>query len=61
MGRSIKKGPFRGRSFDGKDPEAQCYEYQETDQDLDAPLDDYTEFVGHTFNVHNGKVFNPVL
>jgi len=59
MGRSIKKGPFvdfhHWRRF--RRPKTRN---QNADQNMVAPLDDYTDFVGITFNVHNGKIFAPV-
>ena len=30
-------------------------------EDLVSPFDHYSEFVGHTFAVHNGKSFIPVF
>jgi len=61
MGRSIKKGPF----VDGHLLE-KIHKMSESGQK--RPIKTWSrrsvitpEFVGHTFNVHNGKVFNPVF
>jgi small subunit ribosomal protein S19 len=61
MGRSIKKGPFVDFSLMDKIRKAK-------DKNSKAPIKTWSrrsmitpEFVGLTFNVHNGKVFNPVF
>ncbi len=61
MGRSIKKGPFVDYHLIEK------IERMEK-SGTKAPIKTWSrrsmiipEFVGHTFNVHNGKVFNPVF
>ena len=61
MGRSIKKGPFVDQSLMDKIVKAR-------DNKSKAPIKTWSrrsvitpEFVGLTFNVHNGKVFNPVF
>ncbi len=61
MGRSIKKGPF-------VDPHV-LEKIAKMDQaGLKKPIKTWSRrstitptFVGHTFNVHNGKIFNPVF
>jgi small subunit ribosomal protein S19 len=61
MGRSIKKGPFVDQSLMEKIVKAR-------DAKSKAPIKTWSrrsvitpDFVGLTFNVHNGKVFNPVF
>src|SRR2546428_11427089 len=61
MGRSIKKGPFVDQHLTDKIVKA-----KETRSK--APIKTWSrrsmitpDFVGLTFNVHNGKVFNPVF
>jgi small subunit ribosomal protein S19 len=61
MGRSIKKGPFADFSLLDKIQKA-----KETKSKL--PIKTWSrrstitpDFVGLTFNVHNGKIFNPVF
>ena len=61
MGRSIKKGPFVEASLLDKIQKAK-------DAKSKAPIKTWSrrsmitpEFVGLTFNVHNGKIFNPVF
>lgn len=61
MGRSIKKGPFVDEYLLKK-----INTLNETNSK--KPIKTWSrrsmitpEFVGHTFNVHNGKVFNPVF
>ena len=61
MGRSIKKGPFADASLLKKIAKAK-------DTKSKAPIKTWSrrsmitpDFVGLTFNVHNGKVFNPVF
>jgi small subunit ribosomal protein S19 len=61
MGRSIKKGPFVDDYLLKK-----INKLNETNSK--KPIKTWSrrsmitpEFVGHTFNVHNGKVFNPVF
>jgi small subunit ribosomal protein S19 len=61
MGRSIKKGPFVDGYLLEKIQKAK-------DSKSKAPIKTWSrrsmitpDFVGITFNVHNGKVFNPVF
>jgi small subunit ribosomal protein S19 len=61
MGRSIKKGPFIDQHLMDKIVKAK-------DTKSKAPIKTWSrrsmitpDFVGLTFNVHNGKVFNPVF
>ncbi len=61
MGRSIKKGPFVDFKLMGKIQKAK-------DAKSKSPIKTWSrrstitpDFVGLTFNVHNGKVFNPVF
>jgi len=61
MGRSIKKGPFVDQSLMDKIVKAR-------DAKSKAPIKTWSrrsvitpDFVGLTFNVHNGKVFNLVF
>jgi small subunit ribosomal protein S19 len=61
MGRSIKKGPFVDDYLLKK-----ISKLNETSSK--KPIKTWSrrsmitpEFVGHTFNVHNGRVFNPVF
>jgi small subunit ribosomal protein S19 len=61
MGRSIKKGPFVDFHLQGKIQKAK-------DAKSKSPIKTWSrrsmitpDFVGLTFNVHNGKIFNPVF
>ncbi|MCF7762828.1 MAG: 30S ribosomal protein S19 [Verrucomicrobia bacterium] len=61
MGRSIKKGPFVDEHLLDKINKLNA-------ADLKRPIKTWSrrsmitpDFVGHTFNVHNGRVFNPVF
>lgn len=61
MGRSIKKGPFTDQHLLDKVAKAK-------DTGSKAPIKTWSrrsvvipDFVGMTFNVHNGKVFTPVF
>ena len=61
MGRSIKKGPFIDHHLMDKILKAK-------EAKSKAPIKTWSrrsvitpDFVGLTFNVHNGKVFNPVF
>jgi small subunit ribosomal protein S19 len=61
MGRSIKKGPFIDGHLLEKIQKAKAASSK-------APIKTWSrrslitpDFVGLTFNVHNGKVFNPVF
>jgi len=61
MGRSLKKGPY-------VDPSLQRRVDKSKDSKTRAPIKTWSrrttitpEFVGMTFNVHNGKVFNAVF
>jgi small subunit ribosomal protein S19 len=61
MGRSIKKGPFVDQHLLEKIIKV-------NESGTKRPIKTWSrrstitpEFVGHTFQVHNGKVFNPVF
>ena len=61
MGRSIKKGPFVDLHLLGKIQKAK-------DAKSKTPIKTWSrrsmitpDFVGLTFSVHNGKIFNPVF
>lgn len=61
MGRSIKKGPFVDRKLLLKIGKM-------NESDNKKPIKTWSrrstvtpDFVGHTFNVHNGKIFHPVF
>jgi small subunit ribosomal protein S19 len=61
MARSIKKGPF-------VEPKLLKKILKQTEEGSKKPIKTWSrrstitpEFVGHTFNVHNGKVFLPVF
>ena len=61
MGRSIKKGPFVDEHLLDKINQLNA-------ADLKRPIKTWSrrsmitpDFVGHTFNVHNGRIFNPVF
>ena len=61
MGRSIKKGPFVDFHLQEKIQKAK-------DTKSKTPIKTWSrrsmitpDFVGITFNVHNGKIFNPVF
>lgn len=61
MGRSIKKGPFI-------DPSLMKHIDRQNANNSKKPIKTWSrrsmitpEFVGHTFNVHNGKMFLPVF
>ena len=61
MARSVKKGPFiqealltRVQILNSKNEKRVVKTWSRASTIL-------PEFVGHTFNVHNGKVFNPVF
>ena len=61
MGRSIKKGPFVEASLMEKILKAKAA-YQKTPIKTWSRRSTITpEFVGLTFTVHNGKIFNPVF
>ena len=62
MGRSIEKGPFVDGHLQEKIVKAKASNQKTPIQDVVAPFEVITpEFVGLTFSVHNGKVFNPVF
>jgi small subunit ribosomal protein S19 len=61
MGRSIKKGPFVDHHLQDKIDKAK-------DNNSKAPIKTWSrrsmitpDFVGLTFNVHNGRIFAPVF
>lgn len=61
MARSIKKGPF-------VDHKLALKIVKQNEQNSKKPIKTWSrrstitpDFVGHTFNVHNGKVFSPVF
>ena len=61
MGRSLKKGPFVDQHLYEKIDKM-------NDSTVNKPINTWSrrstitpEFVGHTFLVHNGKIFNSVF
>jgi small subunit ribosomal protein S19 len=60
MGRSLKKGPFVDEKLFQKVDKLNAARRKEAIKTWARRCTIVPEFVGHTFNVHNGKVFNPV-
>ena len=60
MARSIKKGPFVDESLMKKVVKNNESEKKEIIQTYSRRSTIFPEFVGNTFNVHNGKEFIPV-
>jgi small subunit ribosomal protein S19 len=61
MGRSIKKGPFVEQHLMDKIQKMNVSGQKRPIKTWSRRSMITPEFVGHTFNVHNGKIFNPVF
>ncbi|MBW8864124.1 MAG: 30S ribosomal protein S19 [Verrucomicrobia bacterium] len=61
MGRSIKKGPFTELQLVDKVTKAKASNQKTPIKTWSRRSTISPEFVGLTFNVHNGKVFSPVF
>jgi len=61
MGRSIKKGPFIDLSLMDKIVKAKAANTKTPIKTWSRRSMITPDFVGLTFNVHNGKIFNPVF
>jgi small subunit ribosomal protein S19 len=61
MGRSIKKGPFVDQHLQVKIDEAKAAKSKTPIKTWSRRSMITPDFVGLTFNVHNGKIFNPVF
>ena len=61
MGRSIKKGPFVELHLLDKIHKAKENKSKTPIKTWSRRSEITPEFVGMTFNVHNGKIFNPVF
>jgi small subunit ribosomal protein S19 len=61
MGRSLKKGPFVEPSLLTRIDKARNSKSKTPIKTWSRRSTITPEFVGLTFNVHNGKVFNPVF
>ena len=61
MGRSIKKGPFVETHLLEKITKLNATGSKKPIKTWSRRSMITPEFVGHTFSVHNGKVFNPVF
>ncbi|HWD17948.1 MAG TPA: 30S ribosomal protein S19 [Verrucomicrobiae bacterium] len=61
MGRSIKKGPFVDHHLADKVAEAKASKTKTPIKTWSRRSMITPDFVGLTFAVHNGKVFNPVF
>ena len=61
MGRSLKKGPFVDAHLQEKVLKAKSTNQKTPIKTWSRRSMITPEFVGLTFNVHNGKVFNPVF
>jgi len=61
MGRSIKKGPFADFQLLDKVSKAKASNQKTPIKTWSRRSTISPEFVGLTFNVHNGKVFSPVF
>ena len=61
MGRSIKKGPFVEGHLLEKIAKLNATGSKKPVKTWSRRSTITPEFVGHTFNVHNGKVFQPVF
>jgi len=61
MGRSIKKGPFVEPHLLEKIAKLNAASSKKPIKTWSRRSMITPEFVGHTFNVHNGKVFKPVF
>jgi small subunit ribosomal protein S19 len=61
MGRSIKKGPFIDGHLLEKIAKLNAAASKKPIKTWSRRSTITPEFVGHTFNVHNGKIFQPVF
>jgi len=61
MGRSIKKGPFADFSLLDKILKAKAANQKTPIKTWSRRSTITPDFIGLTFNVHNGKIFNPVF
>jgi small subunit ribosomal protein S19 len=61
MGRSIKKGPFIDGHLLDKIAKLNAAASKKPIKTWSRRSTITPEFVGHTFNVHNGKIFQPVF
>ena len=61
MARSIKKGPFVDGHLMAKVEKARAINDKKPIKTWSRRSTITPEFVGHTFNVHNGKIFQPVF
>jgi small subunit ribosomal protein S19 len=61
MGRSIKKGPFVDGHLLDKIAKLNAASSKKPIKTWSRRSTITPEFVGHTFNVHNGKIFQPVF
>jgi small subunit ribosomal protein S19 len=61
MGRSIKKGPFIDGHLLDKIAKLNATASKKPIKTWSRRSTITPEFVGHTFNVHNGKIFQPVF
>ncbi len=61
MGRSIKKGPFVDHHLMEKIVKMNAMAAKKPIKTWSRRSMITPEFVGHTFQVHNGKIFNPVF
>jgi len=61
MGRSIKKGPFVEGHVLEKITKMNASSPKKPIKTWSRKSTITPEFVGHTFNVHNGKIFQPVF
>ncbi len=61
MGRSIKKGPFIDGHLLEKIAKLNAASSKKPIKTWSRRSTITPEFVGHTFNVHNGKIFQPVF
>jgi small subunit ribosomal protein S19 len=61
MGRSIKKGPFVEAHLLDKIAKLNAASSKKPIKTWSRRSMITPDFVGHTFNVHNGKIFSPVF
>ena len=61
MGRSIKKGPFADQSLLDKVQKAKAANQKTPIKTWSRRSTITPDFIGLTFTVHNGKIFNPVF
>jgi small subunit ribosomal protein S19 len=61
MGRSLKKGPFVDQHLTDKIEKARTSKSKTPIRTWSRRSTITPDFVGLTFSVHNGKVFNPVF